>query len=174
LWEESFYRFVPRGECSFLRKNITEKLKNVLISIKVDKPESVIWVGDACPRIGSCSGHPGSSHGHLTAFDIDYPLYSGNGTQYANRENKEKIWIKTGLILDESKIDWWVTWQLLIRLKACALNETTHFILHKEIFKLIIKNITKKERDYLYTITSLDEGTRYNHHTHIHIRMKLT
>ena len=30
-----------------------------------------IWlsIGDACPRSGACSGHPGNSHGTLKAMD---------------------------------------------------------------------------------------------------------
>jgi hypothetical protein len=169
-----------KAECSFLKADLAEKLDLVIRSIIIDRPSTKpIRIGDASSRrINSpCDGHP--THRQLTEVDLDYPTYSGKGTQYGKWTDKshERIWLednsKGEMVLDESKIDWWATWQILVRLSdLCGTDrQVIQFIVHEKIFDLVIKHVTAVERLFLLKILNIDVNTNYNHHTHMHLKL---
>ncbi len=165
------FRFAGSIQCLHLHQKYIDVLEKVSLSISRDNPLSKqLIMGDACPVSGNCPGHP--THGNLTEIDIDYPTYSGKGTQYG--APTEDIWINTdplNMILDESKVDWWTTWQLIIRVKSELPDIQTQIILHKKVFDLIGKNISVDELNELRVMTNQDEGIQFNHPWHMHFRM---
>ena len=166
-------------ECSFLKAYLAERLEHVVRSIIVDRPATKPFkIGDASSRYinTACPGHP--THNKLTEVDVDYPTYSGKGTQYGpyTDGSHEGIWLDNdpnNMILDESKVNWWAIWQLIIRLHALYNGERQHvqYIIHEKIYDLIIKNISREEGQYFYTIVNTDQKRDYNHDTHIHLKL---
>lgn len=168
-------------ECCFLQRDLAEIFIETLRSIIIDRPTVHPFIlGDACPRTlrVSCPGHP--THRFLTEIDLDFPLVSGKGTQYDRNNNIERIWIDDAadkMILDESKIDWWAIWQLVIRLKRnlkqYSIN-STQSIVHEKIFNLIVKkaNLTGASFTEFNGAVSIDVRKNFNHHTHLHFNLK--
>ena len=175
-----FYRYKGKAECSFLYGDLAEVLVYTMQSLYIDNPSKPpLVMGDASSRQlrVSCPGHP--THKNLTEVDFDYPTYSGKGTQY-DRGNIEYIWGVGGdFILQEDLIDWWMMWQFLVildkNLKECldGIPKMKQFIIHEKIFELIDKNIPYKDGRHLYSIVSLDTERNYNHHTHMHLNLRM-
>jgi hypothetical protein len=85
------------------------------------------------------------------------------------------------MVLDESKINWKALWQFIIRLsKHCKINangmfdqQESQIIIHEKMFKLIEKHIVFNDMVYLNGIVSQDSSTGLNHHTHMHLKIRL-
>ena len=167
------------SECSFLKAYLVEKLEYVMMSIIIDRPSiKPFRMGDASSRYINvpCPGHP--THNKLVEIDFDYPTISGKGTQYGQYTDgsHESIWIDNdpkNMILDESKVDWWATWQIIIRLQALYNGKRQHvqYIIHEKIYDLILKNISRDEGQYFYTVVNIDQMRNYNHDTHMHLKL---
>jgi len=172
-----FSRYMGSVECSFLKAYLAERLEYVMRSIIIDRPSTKPFkIGDASSRyIGyACPGHP--THKALTEVDFDYPTYSGKGTQYGKyiEGSHEGIWLnESPMLLDESKINWWATWQLIDRLYRYHKGERHYiqFIIHEKVYDLISKNLTWEQQRDFYPMVLQDTEKRYNHHTHIHFKL---
>jgi len=171
ILDAHFYEYAGNGDCPFLLNFLIGPFENVIKSLMKDNPlMKPLILGDACPKYGECPGHP--THNKLTEVDIDYPLYSGGATQYGSPV--EQMWLSTdpaNMILDEDKVNWWVIWQLLTRLKVAFHSHQTQFIVHEKVFDFIGKHITQTQLNELRVISTFDEGVHWNHHTHMHINL---
>jgi len=175
LVDRELFRFAGNSTCCWLSVPVLNALEQVLFSIYRDYPETHRFIfGNACPLTGRCPEN--DSHIELRCLDIDYPTYSGQGTQYGGRE---QIW--NDEVLDESKIHWKALWQFIVRLsKKCKTTASGMFdqgqsqiIIHTKIFQLIEKHISFNEMVYLNGVVSQDSSTGLNHHIHMHLKIKL-
>jgi len=168
------FKYVGSQNCSYLKSNIIAALDSVIASVIKDVPGTKPFVmGNACPITGACPDN--GSHCTQSEVDFDYPTYSGVGTQYGGWE---RIWLDNDpekMHLDESKVNWKAIWQFIIRLKRlCTVPQhETQIIIHEKIFALIVKNITHNDMTLLNGIVTQDMGLHLNHHTHMHLKIRL-
>jgi hypothetical protein len=130
-------------------------------------------MGNACPISGKCPGN--ESHCTQSEVDFDYQTYSGIGTQYGGWES---IWLDNNpevMRLDESKLNWKALWFFITRLKRLCTDsqQETQIIVHERIFDLIGKNISQNDKQILNGIVTQDSGVNANHHTHMHLKIRL-
>jgi hypothetical protein len=181
LVDTALYRYAGNSTCCFLKRDILTVLETVFTDVMKTVPGTKRFIlGNASPLYGVCPEN--DSHKELRCLDIDYPTYSGNGTQYGGRE---EIWSdgdQYSMVLDESKINWKALWQLIVRLsKHCKVNangmfdqQESQIIVHTKMFQLIEKHIVFNDMVYLNGVVSQDSSTGLNHHTHIHLKIRLT
>jgi len=183
------YKYYGNGTCCFLKRELVQIFNDVVASLRNDYPNKpLLIIGDASTNkndvYARCPGHP--THNHLSEVDIDYPLYSGNSTQYGPDPKPNEMWESRSpgnMILKEQNIDWEMIYQLLIRLKhrIDKFHQTTYdtnngvqtqFIIHEKVYDLIRKNLeTQIERNEFHVITNRDYDRKFNHDTHIHLRL---
>jgi hypothetical protein len=180
LVDGELFKYTGNTTCCWLSVPVLNALEQVLFSIYRDYPETHRFIfGNACPLTGRCPEN--DSHVELRCLDIDYPTYSGNGTQYGGHE---QIWSdgdQYSMVLDESKIHWKALWQFIVRLsKRCKTTASGMFdqgqsqiIIHTKMFQLIEKHISFNEMVYLNGVVSQDSSTGLNHHLHMHLKIML-
>lgn len=182
--------YAGRGTCCFLRRELVAAFNKIIMGLRRDYPDApMIIVGDASSQFTGdkhrCPGH--LTHHNLTEVDIDYPLYSGKGTQYG--DDIEDIWENRdpeNMILYEDKVNWSMTYELLTRLKIeldlkhidlyaaqgiITKDVKTQFIIHEKIFNLIGKHISANELNDLRGMLNIDPGIGLNLDRHMHLRL---
>jgi len=168
------FKYVGSQNCSYLKSNIIAALDSVIASVIKDVPGTKPFLmGNAGALTGACPEN--DSHCTQSEVDFDYPTYSGIGTQYGGWE---RIWLDNSpdtMTLDESKVNWKAIWQFIVRLKRlCTVPQhETQIIIHEKIFALIVKNITHNDMTLLNGIVTQDMGLHLNHHTHMHLKIRL-
>lgn len=168
------FKFVGSQNCSYIKSNILSALNSVCESVIRDVPGTKPFLfGNACPITGACPEN--SSHCTHSEIDIDYPTYSGKGTQYGGME---RIWLNNdpnNMLLDESKVNWKALYQFIIRLKhLCTVPQhETQIIVHEKIIAVISSKLSYNDSVVLNGIVTQDIGVHLNHHTHMHLKLTL-
>lgn len=133
------------------------------------RQDRLISIGDATPAKGSCSGHPGSSHGSLKAMDFSYYTHETNETQWG--DNVTTIWGTDGIL--EYVFDW-----------------ERNYLLWKHIYSIFPESrgtVDRRIKEYMSPLIASKYGTKayslfqshilgddpenYNHHLHIHFKI---
>ena len=139
-------------------------------------------IGDACPMVGSCEGHPGNSHSGLMTFDMNYYTHGpSNTTQYSagspgDVEN-EHVWIwerglgwtDGGLLTDV--FDWqrnYEFWCLVKRFYPSARIMISSSI-YDYVRYMVAKTYGSGLADKFTKMISQTKNGSYNHHIHAHI-----
>ena len=169
LGDTANYRHMGNEIYCWVREDVLWVVDYVTGSL-VAEGSKPFHIGNGCPKSGACPGN--TAHKTLQELDFDIPTYSGRPSTPWKGAQYENIWLEPW-ILDESKVDWWTTWQFLIRLKEFCSDDRREyqFILHEKVFALIAKNISNKERDCFYSIVTQDTANNFNHHLHIHCKI---
>jgi hypothetical protein len=169
--DESIYHlYAGQSHCQYAKKDIVYGVLSVAKSIFLDFPDRAdrrLWIGDACPSMGNCPGHPLNSHSRKNQLDINYYTFGINSTQYRKNEPVTSIWHSFNpMTLDIKMFDWERNFQFMKRL--LEIFPASRFITQEDILKHMR---SKTNIDFLGNI-SVDTGTMYNHHTHMHIEIR--
>jgi hypothetical protein len=186
LWgvDNIFYKYVGHQECQYSKKRVIDGVEYVAQKLFYqfpDRQDKQLWVGDASPSLFTtcincrlynnvCSGHPGTSHGHKKEIDINYfTLAESNATQYRPTGVPPIIIWKslTPMVLDTSVFDWERNFYFLKY--SIDIFPNSHFTLQEDILKYML---SKTGIPFIGQL-SVDTGTVYQHHTHIHCDLKI-
>lgn len=179
----NYWIFCGNNDCNKLLYNHYKLSELVAKSIYYDFPDSFdrrLSIGDCCPSVGDCNGHPKGSHSFIgTSFDMNYyTINDFNTTQYRPKTSEDigkkvNIWNKLGVDLIEEKFDWERNFIFMYRMKQ-IFRDFKPF-LNDVIYNFMSKKIENKYgRDKMldfWKMSSQNAGTEFNHHTHSHLNL---
>lgn len=177
----NYWVFCGNNDCNKLLNNHYQLTALVAKSIYFDFPDSFdrrLSIGDCCPSIDNCPGHPKSSHSYIgTSFDMNYYVVGDfNTTQYIpktseNIGKKVNIWYKLVFDLIEEKFDWERNFIFMYRMKQIFkdFNPFLNDILYEFMSKKIENKYGRDKMLDFWKMSSQNTSTEFNHHIHSHL-----
>jgi len=155
------YRYNGQTSCRYTKRRHLATIEAACVAVLASFPyakDTVVNLGDACPAVGVCPGHP-SQHGSLTAVDIDYLTTETNCTQYDRqfKVKKTSLWDgdKLNNLLDVPRNI--ALWRALGNVKVTIDDRIAERI--------------RPACDQGWFAAHIHAGTQrsFNHHTHAHV-----
>lgn len=199
-YQKPWFRYVGNPNCSYLELGLYLAVEHVAMLTYYkfpDRPDRTLYAGDANCMSGSCPGHPGGSHKGsrnprvgwrsidfnyytLVGYDKDKG-YHGNRTQYVvgleskrttriwddtHRTDSSKMKLRPGIFDAERNAYFYFTLRKLLTYPGCR------FGTHEILGNLMYDSLKYNDKNFLRSNSSLDRGTVYNHHMHVHAKLR--
>lgn len=161
--------------CSYLRsstKSLLENLAHYIHNKFPDRPDRRLWVGDACPSSGNCSGHPGGSHSGGRKCDINYYTHDNtNCTQYGAMKGMKVVPVCDGNTVTKH-FDWERNYYFIKKLYEMTNNRRSRTC--DAIKEHITKQLkTNDEKNSWFKMLTSDPGSKYMHNMHYHLELEI-
>lgn len=169
LIENSFWlRYNGQASCRYIRRKYHDQLQAAALAAMrlPGRFDNVLNVGDACPLVGSCAGHP-SQHSGFYGVDVDYPTIRTNLTQYrvqtGNIFELTNLW--DGDVLN-GNLDKARCYEIWSNLPGTTISVDPRILSAVQAWA----TANGKDLSKISGVQGDPNSLEYNHHTHMHIK----